>query len=299
MERTWLQRINIFAMKPKADSPPSLNEEGLFIQLVEVLWFTRGDLFLYSILATNFFMRRVELCLALDGMDQHWRAEIEKISEMMKTQGSKLIETCTKGEVKVDKKLYDLFRKEMNQMKKVDIQKMIDSVTQPEEFIPNLSELKDQVSKGNRANFKMIQELIGHVEKLAGDLTESRRQYIAHESEQLKDLVKRYTRSLLDMFDMIDLIRLSAEQQGDSDWLKNLEQTVTKASLMLEYHGLEVMNVNGMLFDGTIMEGIGTVSPQEINRELPKYAVYAVTQQGFRQKGTQELVRKAKVITVY
>lgn len=256
----------------------------------------RGDLFLFSHLTAGLFSLWLEQCKRYKGIDSSWRAEIENVRVLLEKKSGGMITELAKGDMKVDKATYDMFNKEV---KRIDIKQLIESIAQPVEFVPEISAIKEQVTKGNRANFKMMQETIQLVEKLSGELSESRQKHMQDESQQAKQLIQKYIDALLELFDLLDLIRASAEAQGDQAWLQNTEQVVNKALTLLTYYGLEELSVDGLLFDGSIMEGIGSVSPNEIERELPKYAVYAVTQRGFLLRETRELIRKAKVITVY
>lgn len=269
----------------------------LDLELSKLLQFSRGDLYIYLLFDFNFLQRCLNKCIPTQYMNGRWLKEIEKLKVLMNTKMQQLQYEIFKGEIKVEKTLYDVFRADLMNFREIDIDQLTQDLPSPE--ISNLTEVREQITKGNRANFKMIQEVIGKVEQLSAELSVTRQEQLSEESGQLKQTIALMTQSLIEMFDLLDLIRATAEQQGDAAWKQNLEHVVRQSLHMLAVHGIEEINVSNQLFNGQYMEGIGTVSPQEIKRELPRYTVFEVTQRGFAFKETGELIRRAKVITVY
>lgn len=160
-------------------------------------------------------------------------------------------------------------------------------------------EIKDAVQKGNRTNFKLIQELQQKLEELAEGSIGSQQEnfHVVSKAAELhtKDLIKL----LLETFDLLDLVRTSALVKEDEQWNRELNLVVQKALDQLRQYGLEEIDVQSQLFDGEIMEGISRILMDELPSGYQRYQVYAVTQRGFINSHTKELVRKAKVTTVY
>lgn len=291
------RRWNFISLPDPEDKRRNVRQEA-FEKSLYTIWFLKGDLFLFTFYTENRFLHYLKLCLNGNGADDRWAMEIEKLGHMVKHRTAILQKEWMKGIMKMDKDLFIFFRKEIKGFREIDIERLESQVGVPQDF--GITELKEQIVKGNRANFKMMQEVIQQIEKLSAEFSDyAQQKTIEDQADQLKEAIKDYTNTLLDMFDFIDLIRISVEQKGDRVWLQSVEQIVRKALDLLNMHGLEALEVKGELFDSAVMEGIGTISPQEISQDLPKYTVYAVTQRGFRLKETQQLVRRAKVITVY
>ncbi|MNC18343.1 Protein GrpE [compost metagenome] len=281
-------------MSRPTESSPSYD---LDLELSKLLQFTRGDLYIYLLFDFNYLLRCLKKSVASHNVNGRWLREIEKLRTLMNTKMQQLQYELLKGEIKVEKTLYDVFRDDLLNFREIDIDQLTQDLPSPE--TSNLTEVREQITKGNRANFKMIQEVIGKVEHLSAELSLTRQEQFKEEIGQLNQTISLMTQSLIEMFDLLDLIRATAEQQEDVVWKQNVEHVVRQALNMLATHGIEEINVNNQLFNGLYMEGIGTVSPQEIKRELPRYTVFEVTQRGFTFKETGELIRRAKVITVY
>ncbi|WP_058308433.1 nucleotide exchange factor GrpE [Gracilibacillus massiliensis] len=164
------------------------------------------------------------------------------------------------------------------------------------DLISKFDTIRDEVKKGNHVNFKLLQEIQLHIDEKLGQ------QELEQESsmEEVHQQVNQYVDLLLEVFDLLDLIKINAEQKQDSSWLEEVSKVVDKAIHLLEEYGIEEVPVIGEPFDGSIMEGIGTVSLEEVEASnLQKYEVYSVFQRGFRYQHNQSLIRRAKVITIY
>ncbi|SHM54285.1 nucleotide exchange factor GrpE [Gracilibacillus kekensis] len=164
------------------------------------------------------------------------------------------------------------------------------------DLISKFDHIKDEVKKGNHVNFKLLQEIQLHIDERLGHQEEK------HESstDDVNQQMNQYVDLLLEVFDLLDLIKINAAQKQDSSWLEEVTKVVDKAIQLLEGYGIEEIPVIGETFDGSIMEGIGTVSLEEVDApNLQKYDVYSIFQRGFRYQHNQTLIRRAKVITIY
>lgn len=160
-----------------------------------------------------------------------------------------------------------------------------------------IEELKAAIKKGDRVNFKLLQELLLKVETMADLLDNREKEAILLEQAHLKKSIEQQTEVMLDIFDLLDYMKHSMEE-GDPSYTQ-VEGAVEKALQLLDSSGMEEIKALHEPFDAETMEGIGTVPEHDVPADLPKYRVYVVHQRGFKYKETNELIRRAKVITVY
>ncbi|GAX90304.1 nucleotide exchange factor GrpE [Effusibacillus lacus] len=150
-----------------------------------------------------------------------------------------------------------------------------------------IGEIAEAIKKGDRANLKMLKEISMKLDELAEKL-----QVPASKPDHSQTIL-----AMLEMFDLMDFMG-SNMQPDDENWTRQFQQVIEKALALLQKIGIQELKIENQMFDSEIMEGIGTVSQNEINRELEKNSVYAVMQRGFRYSDSGELIRRAKVITV-
>ncbi|SHG16209.1 nucleotide exchange factor GrpE [Ornithinibacillus halophilus] len=148
--------------------------------------------------------------------------------------------------------------------------------------------IKDDVKKGNRATFKMIQELQAQLDSLMDE----------DEKEEGNTLDDVYIQTLLNTFDQLDQILQSVEKVDiDETWKESVQIAVNNALRLLSEMGIEEVPALHHMFDGKVMESIGAV-PADSETEIEQYHVHTVAQRGFRYVDNQELIRKARVITI-
>lgn len=168
----------------------------------------------------------------------------------------------------------------------------------PESIEQLITKLKDDVKKGNRVTFKLLQELQHSLEQTQLDADSELEEVVEDVKENAKKQMRELVQLLLEVFDLLDLVRSNALQKEDDVWINEINHVVDKALMLLTDYGIEEIPVLGQPFDGKTMEGIGTVS-QDDAEGLDKYDVYSVFQRGFRFTHNGKLIRRAKVITVY
>lgn len=98
--------------------------------------------------------------------------------------------------------------------------------------------------------------------------------------------------------DAMDLIYQSALKTDFKEWGGQIETVITEFLKLLESYGIEEIKVLGHLINEETMTSIGTI-PESFQEELQKFQVYTVLERGFRHKDNGELIREAKVITIY
>jgi molecular chaperone GrpE (heat shock protein) len=164
-------------------------------------------------------------------------------------------------------------------------------------YVENLiSEIKDEVKKGNRVSFKLIEELKATIEALMS--------HSPNEKEQIDLLVTQYKNKsddflklAIDALDMFDVILESAKKINLTDWTNHIQEVINNFLKTLDSFGIEEIKTLGLIFDAKTMESIGTV-PQEFAPNLKQYQVYSVHRRGFRLKESGKVIREAKVSTI-
>ncbi len=159
-----------------------------------------------------------------------------------------------------------------------------------------VEEISSMMKRGERLNFKLIQELSEKLEVIG--------ERIGGVSSETEDITSKYERQqkqlyllVLEIFDLLDLVYQTVSDKGET-WVSGLEGVIKQGLNKLSDYGLEEINVEGLLFDGQIMEGIGTLPEEQLNGDLAKYAVHTVVQRGFRIRDNGKVIRRARVITV-
>ena len=170
-----------------------------------------------------------------------------------------------------------------------------------------LQELKDDLKKNSRVNYKLIQDLQFQIEDLMEGNNEQVEQKMSDEEivklleefERTSRLSKGYLKICLKGIDALDLLAQSAARAHISQqWVEDINKMIENYLTDLASIGIEQIEVEGKLLDGNEMISIGTV-PYEQYPEMEKFEVFLVHERGFRYKETGKLIREAKVINVY
>lgn len=158
--------------------------------------------------------------------------------------------------------------------------------------------LKEDVKKGNRANFKGIYELENKFEQLVEQVQADKHEIVHTAVQDMKEQHDKIRNLVLELFDDLDAVYQAVSQLGNKNVTKQVECVLDKALLTLDSYGFEEIKVMGELIDGKTMISLGNVPRNQYAPNLIKNQVYSVHQRGFRDKSTKEVLRKATVITV-
>src|SRR5690625_3960891 len=226
-----------------------------------------------------------------------WNSELKQMKEKFIHKYQNFYENIgEKG-----KRLTVALKKELEK-ELLNLPKMLTDVPEEEQLPDQLesliSQLREDVKRGDRVTFKVLQELQHRLENMDYGAQSELEQLVENTKEEAKKNVRQLVKLLVEIFDLLDLIHTNAIQKEDEVWTNEVTNVVEKGLMLLSDYGIEEIPVFGQPFDGNIMEGIGTVSEKEAEG-LNKYDVHSVFQRGFRFKHNKELIRRAKVITVY
>lgn len=228
---------------------------------------------------------------------ESWLNQVTHNSRKYLSQYKAMYELYEKGEEPMtsdyrEEIINDLLN--LNKMPDFPLEKPDDSLIDTNHI---MEAIKDVVMKGNRVNFKLIQELQAKFEELIDHQPGSNdvQEELAKENNKK---MNKLIHLVLDTFDQLDLIFAQTAKMNDEQWEQQSGLAVEKALKMLNDYGIEEIPVAGQLFNGNVMEAIGTISQQETQSEIDIYHVYAVHQRGFRYRDCGELIRRARVTTV-
>ena len=161
-----------------------------------------------------------------------------------------------------------------------------------------IGEIKDEVKKGNRVSFKLMQELQSTIESLSSNSSGIEKEAIENAIMGYEKKADSFIKLSLKAIDSMDLIYQSAIKTDLKDWASQIRTVNEDFLSVLETFGIEELLVEGAFFDGETMISIGTVD-SSFAPNLERYQVYAVHERGFRNKETGALIREAKVATIY
>lgn len=117
--------------------------------------------------------------------------------------------------------------------------------------------------------------------------------------EQLQQLQKNSVTQIFKAIDMLDLIKMSAQQSNiGNEWVTQISQSIEHYLQSLRELDIEEIPVIGQLLDGKTMISIGTMPIHSIPNGQ-KYEVCFVQERGFRRISTGNVLREAKVINLY
>jgi molecular chaperone GrpE (heat shock protein) len=229
-----------------------------------------------------------------------WEEEVIKLEKQFLNRFDAVLEQLGKGEGAMTKTYLEEIKAELLSLPKVQLPEFKQAnmkSTFEEDFEKTMLAIKEDVKKGSRATFKLIQELQEKLDSLAElvDAPEEQQQ------EQVKETPKPenvYLKPLLDTFDQLDLILQSIRKVEAKSWSDSVELAVKRALVFLRDLGIEEIPTLGEMFDGKIMESIGAIPSSSVDTNVEQYHVYTVHQRGFRYIHDGQLIRKAKVITI-
>lgn len=161
-----------------------------------------------------------------------------------------------------------------------------------------LASVKEDVKKGNRVSFKLLQQLEEKLEHFIENKEMNENENVDSVVEDLQRRSGSLRELVLDMFDQLDVMYQASIQLNDEVMSEEVAKVVDKGLQLLNEFGIEELKVEGQLIDGKTMVSLGNVSREQYAPHLDKYQVYSVHRRGFQDKETKELIRKATVITV-
>jgi molecular chaperone GrpE (heat shock protein) len=226
-----------------------------------------------------------------------WSKQVILNSQKCLAQYKTMYEQYEKGEEPMTSYYLEEIKSELLNLKELPefpLEIPDDNVTAANQIMESIQEV---VKKGNRVNFKLIQELQAKFEELIEhqpEKNEVQEEMIKENNKKINSLVHL----VLETFDQLDLIYTHTKNIKDKEWGEQSGLAVQKALRMLEEFGIEEIPVLGNFFDGNLMEAIGTIPKQEIHSDIDTYHVFAVHQRGFRYRDNSQLIRRARVTTV-
>lgn len=161
-----------------------------------------------------------------------------------------------------------------------------------------ISDIKDEIKKGNRVSFKLIQELQSTIENLSSHSPTKDKEAIENTIKGIEKKADQFMKVAIQAIDSMDLIYQSALKTNLEEWALQIKNIIQDFLNVLDSFGIEELKAEGAFFDGETMISIGTVSPDSAPH-LKKFQVYSVYERGFRFKDGLKLIREAKVTTIY
>jgi molecular chaperone GrpE (heat shock protein) len=230
-----------------------------------------------------------------------WDTAIEKIKEDVVKDIEETLPHYDGGRrpVTIDNTYIQHFTEEILDLKPIKI-----STTDGNELpdyvdVENLfNEIKNEVKKGNRLSFKLMQELQATIEGLTAQSVTSDKDLIDHALVEYENKVDSFLMFVVKAVDSMDIIYKSALKADLNEWAVQIETVLADFLKQLETFGIEETEAEGKFFEGESMISIGTV-PGEYAPHLKRFQVYSVHERGFRFKETGKLIREAKVTTIY
>lgn len=160
------------------------------------------------------------------------------------------------------------------------------------------NEIINEVKKGNRASFKLIQELLEKFEELSERSNLNDKAIIDDEIKMVKKETNEFINLILKSIDSMELVYESAVKSELDNWAKEINQVIENYIMELEAIGIQEIKAIGEFIDGEAMISVGTISNDQAPH-LQKFQVYCVHERGFRNSHTGQIIREAKVTTVY
>lgn len=227
-----------------------------------------------------------------------WEAEMIKIVEQVNQQFS----LYSGGENGMDtEQLYIKFFEKMlydlKPIETIDDESPTSFVSQ-DDIVRQVNEIRDEVKKGNRLSFKLLQELQVMLEEFAHSSANNEKEDIKGVITENKNYMVGFLNLAIKAIDSMDLIYHSAMKTSLKEWGEQINKITDDFLMVLESFGIEEIKALGEYIDGNTMISIGNI-PSDANPQLERFQVYAVNERGFRFKETGEVIREAKVITIY
>jgi len=226
-----------------------------------------------------------------------WLIEAEKIKTIIKHSYSMHFNQHRKPnrEGMEIMEIKDLIEQELLSLKPIEVNNLNETEYSASQLI---LEIKETVTKGNRMSFKLIQELSQKLDELSEGDEKSKRDFIKEELVLAEQREKELIKLLLDMYELLELVSTTIQQNGNVEWVTEVENVINKALAMLGDFGIKEIDVQNKLYDGETMEGVDTIAQSEVSLHYEKYQVYSIIRRGFINISTGEILRKARVKTV-
>lgn len=164
-----------------------------------------------------------------------------------------------------------------------------------EQYLELIQKLRgDVVSADDVANLQQM------LKSISEETYEQIRWNTANEQQLLQQCFERTVDIYMNVLDVLDLMIMAVKQSEvhREIWVPMLDAVCYMAMEKIESYHLQQIDVENMLLDGKYMMSIGTVPQQQVPH-LEKFAVYQQMQRGFINRTTGQVIREAKVITVY
>jgi hypothetical protein len=226
-----------------------------------------------------------------------WEKKIDQLNVNLKHQVVSLIKG---GEIDLEKSLQQEFMDELMSLPPLEQFYVSDgNEVELEGALLSLIEgLKEDVKKGNRANFKGIHELESKFEQFVEQVQADKQEVIREAVQDMKEQNSSVRNLVFDLFDQLDAVYQAVLHIGNNDITKQVEKVIDNSLRTLESYGYEEINVLGEFINGKTMISLGSVPRKQYAPELLQNQVYTVHQRGFKDKNTKEILRKATVITI-
>ncbi|MCD5324154.1 MULTISPECIES: nucleotide exchange factor GrpE [Pontibacillus] len=226
-----------------------------------------------------------------------WNNQMEKLQKSMEDGFEDLIQRS--GDEENMEEYKQIIEEEILNLEPLDsLDTTSDGLVEQTEIATYIQEIKGEVKKGNRVSMKLIQELQDSILDLAKQSSKEDQTFVENEQIQWKEKTEGFINLVIEGYDAIDLIYRSAENSGLTQWQQHIEGARGKYLNQMNELGVEEITVLGLLIDGEKMISLGTVPPDQYP-EVDKYHVAEVLQAGFIYKETGDVLREAKVKTVY
>jgi hypothetical protein len=199
----------------------------------------------------------------------------------------------------MDSPYIEKFKKQLLELKPLQVLDLESNLEVVQgDFQGLINEFKDEVKKGNRASFKLLQELLAKFEEFSDVAAPEDKGALEQTDSKDEGKITELINLTIQAVDSMDLIYQSAMKTDLKEWGSQIEKVINDYLKLLESYGIEEIKVLGEFINGETMISIGTV-PESFQEQLKKFQVYAVHERGFRYKETGKLIREAKVITIY
>src|SRR5690625_1516867 len=102
-----------------------------------------------------------------------------------------------------------------------------------DELITTISQLREDVKRGDRVTFKVLQELQHRLENMEYGSQSELERLVEQTKADAKKSTRKLVNLLIETFDLLDLIRTNAMQANDEVWTKEVTNVVEKGLMLL------------------------------------------------------------------
>lgn len=288
------QTVNLYASTQEKSFAPTISTGvGLFHLYLRL---THAVTFLNTHDFYNEMIREVREIFHLEGLES-WVQESEKVEHYYQQLSKRFLE---EGELTLSELLKEELVERLLALKPLDHFYSSDKeqVETDQEVNELIEAVKEDVKKGNRATFKLMQQLETKFEQFVDQVQLGQKEQINQAVQKTKKRNEQLMSLTIEMFDQLDLIYQACVKLGDETISTEVEKVINKALTLLDSNGIEELKVEGQFIDGKTMISLGNVPREQYAPHLEKYQVYSIHQRGFINRDTKELIRKATVITV-